>query len=291
MNLAPLSSEFRARNSTGKMPPEWAARLELSYKAAPEKTLVYRQHTGPLLVQRPFYPEADGTCHTYILHPPGGVVGGDSLGLHIDVCEGARCVLTAPGATKFYRAPDGVSRQRVVAKVARGAVCEYLPMETIVFDGANARTEIEVHLTDDATFVGWDIVSLGRPACRERFTTGNFSQRTSILRDGRPIWYERAAIAGGAPVLDATQGLAGQPIFGTMVYAGPLPDEAVDSLRAGLAPAAAGESSITQLHDVVVCRYAGPKVSSARKFFIEAWNGLRRMGQGKPAAAPRIWAT
>jgi urease accessory protein len=263
----------------------------LSYVARPDRTLVHRRHTGPLLVQRPFYPEPDGTCHSYVLHPPGGVAGGDSLELSVTVAAGARCLLTAPGATRFYRAPDAVGRQRVEIRVAAGAVCEYLPMETILFDGANARTETEVHLAGDATFVGWEIVSLGRPAAGERFTTGSFRQRSTIRRDGRPIWFERLALAGGGAGLDAAEGLGGQAVFGTLVYAGPLPGEAVETLRATLAPAATGTAAISQLRDVVVCRYAGPKVASAREFFAEAWAGLRRLGQGKPAVAPRIWAT
>lgn len=291
MRLVSPSADFASPGDTVRAAASWTARLDLSYSAGPDKTLVHRRHTGPLLVQRPFYPEADGTCHTYVLHPPGGVAGGDTLGLHIDVADGARCVLTAPGATRFYRAPGAISRQWIVASVAAGGVCEYLPMETIVFDGANARVETEVHLTGDAAFVGWDIVSLGRPAAGEGFTTGSFRQRTAILRDGRPIWFERASMSGGGAALTAAHGLGGRPIYGTMVYAGPMPPEAVDTLRAGLTPVTTGEASITQLDEVVVCRYAGSKVFAARRFFLEAWDGLRRMGQGKPATAPRIWAT
>ena len=244
-----------------------------------------------MLVQRPFYPEGDGTCHTYILHPPGGVAGGDSLDLSIDVAAGARCVLTAPGATKFYRAPGATSRQRVAVRVAAGACCEYLPMETIVFDGANAHTRTDVHLEGDATFVGWEIVSLGRPAASEDFTTGSFAQRTTLLRDGRPIWFERAAIDGGGPILSAAHGFQGNPIFGTMLYAGALPEDAAEILRARAAPVTTGQASVSQLEDVLVCRYAGPKVSAARSFFVTAWNTLRKLGQGKPASNPRIWAT
>lgn len=286
-----------APNTVATAPPKprWPARLALSYVAGPGRTLVHRRHTGPLLVQRPFYPEPDGTCHSYVLHPPGGVAGGDSLELAVTVAAGARCLLTAPGATRFYRAPDAVSRQRIEVRVAAGGVCEYLPMETIVFDGANARVETEVHLSGDATFVGWDIVSLGRPAAGERFTTGSFHQRATILRDGRPIWFERLALdpdlAGGGAGLAAAHGLGGQPVFGTLVYAGPLPQDAVETLRATLAPAATGTAVISQLRDVVVCRYAGPKVASARAVFAAAWTALRRFGQGKPAVAPRIWAT
>jgi urease accessory protein len=269
----------------------WPARLELAFSLSRDKTVVHSLHRGPMRVQRPFHPEPDGTCHTYILHPPGGVVGGDTLELDVKLAPGARCVLTAPGATKFYRAPGPECRQHVRADIADGAVCEYLPTETIVFDGANAHNRIEVHLAGNATFVGWDIVSLGRPAANEAFARGSFTQRHSVHRDGRPIWFERARFDGGAPALDSTHGLQGHPIYGTMIYAGALPEDAGDKLRDRLAPVPVGMASVSQLRDVLVCRFAGPKVSAAHSFFGDAWNILRKMGQGKPASRPRIWAT
>ncbi|WP_223427282.1 urease accessory protein UreD [Tateyamaria pelophila] len=269
----------------------WVAKLDLDFIRKHEKTLVHKKHVGPMLVQRPFYPESDGTCHSYILHPPGGVAGGDSLGLRINVGAGASSVLTSPGATKFYRSPHRVSTQRIEITVDAGGACEFLPMENIVFNDARARTETEVTLKGDATFVGWDITSLGRPAAQEAFDMGSFEQRTTITRDGRPIWFERAAFDGDADFLRAAYGLSGQPIFGTMIYAGPLPEDAVETIRQHLEPAEFGQVSISQLQDVVVCRYAGSKVRSARQFFLRSWDLLRRLGLGKAACHPRIWST
>lgn len=271
--------------------PRWPARLDLAYRLSRDRTVVHSRHSGPMRVQRPFHPEADGTCHSYVLHPPGGVVGGDTLELRITLAGGSRCLLTAPGATKFYRAPGPDCRQHVQVEAAAGSVCEYLPMETIVFDGAQARSETDVQLSGDAVFVGREIVSLGRPAAAERLATGRFTQRCTITRDGRPIWFERARFDGGAAALGAAHGLQGQPIFGTLIYAGAVPEDAGDRLRARLAPVRDGHGSVSQLEDAVVCRYAGPKVSAARAFLDAAWDLLRLMGQGKPASRPRIWAT
>ena len=58
--------------------------------------------------------------------------------------------------------------------------------------------------------------------------------------------------------------------------------------------AAIGESavfSVSQLDDVVVCRYLGPRVGDGKALFARAWDVLRTLGQGKPADTPRIWAT
>jgi urease accessory protein len=285
------TSKIAEKSKVANAQRHWAARLELSFARGHDRTLVHSRHKGPMLVQRPFYPEDDGTCHSYVLHPPGGVAGGDCLELRIDVGQNARCVLTAPGATKFYRSAHGPGRQTIRIEVGDGGVCEFLPMETILFNGCNAHTQTEVNLSDTATFVGWDIASLGRPAARERFTDGQYSQRYVVTRGGRPIWFERTAIDGNSGILKAAHGLNDFPIFGTMVYAGDLPEDAVEIVRRHLAPVPTGHASITQMQDVIVCRYLGPKVSSARVFFLAIWDNLRNLGQAKCACKPRIWMT
>jgi urease accessory protein len=268
----------------------WLAELELWFALSAGKTrLVRRRHFGPLVVQRPFHPEKDGTCHVYLLHPPGGVAGGDRLELRFHVEAGARALLTTPGATKFYRSEHSAGTQSTHVEVGSGAVCEYLPQETIIFDGGDARLETSVSLASDATYVGWDFLCLGRPAAGERFETGRLSQRIEIRRCGKPIWFERLELHGNSPLLKAAFALAGEPTWGTMIYAGAVAEGAAEQVRAAI-----GEStvfSVSQLDDVVVCRYLGPRVGDGKALFARAWNVLRTLGQGKPADAPRIWAT
>jgi urease accessory protein len=287
---APPVPRDRARYAA--QPSSWPAELELWFASSAGKTrLVRRRHFGPLMVQRPFHPEKDGTCHVYLLHPPGGVAGGDRLDLSFHLDAGARALLTTPGATKFYRSEHGVSAQSAHVEVGAGAVCEYLPQETIVFDGADARIETRISLASDATYVGWDFLCLGRPAAGERFETGRLSQRIEIRRDGRPIWFERLELRGGSPLMGAAFALAGQPTWGTMIHAGAIAEDAAEQVLAAVGEAGRGVFSISQLEDVVVCRYLGPRVSDGKALFVRAWNVLRTSGQGKAADMPRIWAT
>jgi urease accessory protein len=271
-------------------PSSWPAELELWFALSAGKTrLVRRRHLGPLVVQRPFHPEKDGTCHVYLLHPPGGVAGGDSLGLRFHVEAGARALLTTPAATKFYRSEHGAGTQSTEGDVGAGAVCEYLPQETIVYDGGDARMETRISLAPDATYVGWDFLCVGRPAASERFEAGRLSQCIEIRRDGRPIWFERLELHGNSALMGAAYSLAGQPSWGAMIYAGPIAEDAAEQVRAAI-----GESavfSVSQLEEVVVCRYLGPRVAEGKALFVKAWNALRTLGQGKPAETPRIWAT
>lgn len=279
-----------ARARYAAQPSSWPAELELWFALSAGKTrLVRRRHLGPLVVQRPFHPEKDGTCHVYLLHPPGGVAGGDCLDLCFHLDAGARALLTTPGATKFYRSEYSVGTQSTHVEVGAGAVCEYLPQETIVFDGADARMETRVSLASDATYVGWDFLCLGRPAAGERFETGRLSQRVEIRRDGKPIWFERLDLHGSSPLMGAAFALAGQPTWGTMIYAGAVAEDAAEQVRVAIGDREV--FSVSQLEEVVVCRYLGPRVADGKALFVRAWNVLRTSGQGKAAETPRIWAT
>ncbi|BCH24735.1 urease accessory protein UreD [Mesorhizobium sp. L-8-3] len=270
----------------------WRAELELWFAPAGGQTrLLRRRHSGPLMVQRPFHPESDGTCHVYLLHPPGGVAGGDSLELTFHLAEGARVVLTTPGATKFYRSVAGKGSQRSVIDVEAGAVCEYLPQEAIMFDGASADVGTCVTIAETGTYVGWDFTCLGRPAARERFRSGGITQRVEIRRNGKPIWIERFCLPGDSPLQGAAFALAGHPVFGTMVYAGPLRDGLAELARRAAGDMAGCLFSASQLDDVVVCRYLGPHAEQGKILFARVWDALRTALQSKPASAPRIWAT
>lgn len=270
----------------------WKAELELWFEYADRRTrLMRRRHFGPLMVQSPFYPEQDGTCHVYVLHPPGGVAGGDELHLTFHLGSDARSVLTTPGATKFYRSATGKGLQRCVINVAAGAICEYLPQETIVFDGATAEIDTRVALEEGATFVGWDFICLGRPAANERFTTGSITQRVEIVRAGKPIWFERLHLRAGSPLQEAAYGLAGQPVFGAMVYAGPLKGGLADLVLDATGEAGDRVFSVSQLDQAVVCRYLGRHAEEGKQLFAQAWDALRTALQLKPACLPRIWAT
>src|SRR5688572_24226503 len=86
----------------------WKARLALGFSRLEGKTrLTRREHDGPLVVQKPLYPESSaqgsGPCHIIVVHPPGGAAGGDELAIALDAGEGAQALLTTPGAGKWYR--------------------------------------------------------------------------------------------------------------------------------------------------------------------------------------------
>jgi urease accessory protein len=269
----------------------WRAALDLGYRRVGERTvLASRAHHGPLVVQKPLYPEGDAVCQSVVIHPPGGIVGGDRLALTVDAGAGAYVQLTTPGAAKCYRSAGPFAQQRIALRAATGATIEWLPQETIVFDGAKVDLEIAVDLSGEACFMGWDVVCLGRTAAGERFDRGTLRQRLTLARDGQSIFTERAVLHGGAPLLLSPVGLHGNPVFGTFLAAAPaISDTMLDSCRR--VTTMTGEGTVTRLPDVLVGRYRGASAAAARHYFIELWRRLRPALSLRQAVTPRIWTT
>ena len=169
-------------------------------------------------MQKALYPEGDAVCHAVVIHPPGGIAGGDALELNVTVEPGAHALITTPGAAKWYKANGRVASQHV--RLAVDGVLEWLPQEAIVFDAAEVRSSIDIDLAADATMIGWDIVALGRRAAGERYSRGCFAQTIRLSIGGELTWIERTRIAGGDALLDAPVGLAGHHVFGCLWAAG-----------------------------------------------------------------------
>jgi urease accessory protein len=268
--------------------PSWHAELELGYGrygASTRPTL--RRHCGPLRVQKHLYAEGPEVCQHIIVHPPGGIAGGDRLAISATVGADAWAQITSPGAAKWYRA-SGPAYQQLNLKVAAGATLEWLPQESIVYCGAQAELSTQISLEGDARLCYWDIVALGRPACDERFNSGHFQAHLDIRRDGQLLWHERQRICGGDGLLDSAIGLAGQPVFATLIMSGEISPELLESCR-NLPSAVRGD--LSQLPGLLVARCLASEALHARAWLIELWRLLRPALLGRDAVPPRIWST
>lgn len=269
----------------------WQARIALGYRALDGRTvLARREHSGPLRVQKPLYPEGDAVCHTLLLHPPGGIAGGDALRVELDAGPGTHALITTPGATKWYRSAGPLARSDLHLRVGAGAVVEWLPQDAIVFDGARAQARNHIDLASDGRFIGMDLWCLGRTASGERFERGALALDSRITRDGRTLWLEQARLAAGAPLLASAAGLAGAPVFGTLVAAGIDADAALLAACRAV-PAPSGHSGVTRLPGLLLARYRGDCTQAARAWFVHLWALIRPAMTGRPAQTPRIWNT
>lgn len=272
----------------------WEAELKLGFIRRGEGTvLAERTHRGPLRVQKALYPEGEAVCQTLVLHPPSGIAGGDHLHITAQVCQGAHAQLTTPGAGKWYRSGGPDASQRLEFAIADDATLEWLPQETIVFDGAKAHMQTRIALTGSARFIGWEVLCLGRTASGERFHEGQISLDTRIERDGRPLWIERGLLHGDDPLLASPAGFAEATVSATLVATLPL-DFAPAPLLAAcreIAPADSARHGLTVLPSLLVARYLGHHSEAARHWLTQLWMQLRPPLLGREAVPPRIWNT
>jgi urease accessory protein len=279
----------------------WAARLDLAYRSEPWhdgelRTVLQRRHEGPLRVLASLYPEAPAVCHNVIVHPPGGIVGGDTLNTEADLSEGAHALVTTPGATRFYRSAGEVAQQSIDARIATGARLEWLPLETIVHSGALAENRLRFALAPGAEMIGWDVLALGLPAAGERFERGSFTQ--SIELPG--TWLERARLdATDRRLFDSPLGWAGHSVLATLWFAAgtPLAPARRDALLEAAREAATGSAlsasaGASSAHaEVVVLRALAPRAEPAMALLAQVWARWRTLAWALAPCPPRVWRT
>lgn len=270
-------------------PEGWCASLTLGFEHRDGRSvLAHKRQRGPLAVQRTFHP-GDGACHLYLLHPPGGVVGGDRLDVSVDVAAPARALITTPGAAKFYRSAGPHAAQRQRLRVPDGGSLEWFPRESILFPGARVDTRTEVDLEGGARFIGWEILALGRPAIGERFSDGRATLGLQVRRDGRPLLMERLRI-DEAGDLDGASGLRGHPVTATFLASEAGPDD-LSAVRERLGASADRPAAATLVDRLLVVRCLDTAAERVHGIFVGLWDILRPRLLGMDPCPPRIWAT
>ncbi|MBD8632013.1 urease accessory protein UreD [Oxalobacteraceae sp. CFBP 8755] len=266
--------------------PAWEASLALGFVRDGDTTrLVRRTHRGPLRVQKALYPEGPGACHVIVVHPPGGVVGGDRLEIDVDAGPACSVLATSPGAAKWYRANGRVSQQAVRLRIAAGAAIEWLPQETIFYDAASVDLDHDVDLTAGSTYIGSEVLCFGRVAAGEAFTRGRIRQRTRIRQEGRLLWWEQGILTPDG--IASPLGMRGHAVCATLLAVGrPVPAALQAHVRA-LDPQLAS----SQVKSVFVVRYLGDDGEAARAVMAQVWALLRPHLLDRPACPPRIWLT
>ncbi|MDN3516401.1 urease accessory protein UreD [Aquisalimonas lutea] len=268
----------------------WLGWLDLDYQVRGGRTvLVRRRHEGPLLVQRSFHPEGP-VCHNYVIHPPGGLAGGDRLNLDVRIGPEGHALLTTPAAAKFYRTERAAAVQEQTFDVGDGAALEFLPMESILHGRSDTVLRNRFRLAPDARLCTWDILCLGRPGSGDHFEGARCRQELVIERSGAPLLHECLNLAHGDPLLERPWGLDGHSAIATLV-ATPAPDDLEARLREALVGVEGVRLGVTRMNDVLVLRCLAPGTEVARGVLERAWRVLREPVLGRAPSPPRIWKT
>ncbi|MDB5844094.1 MAG: Urease accessory protein UreD, partial [Polaromonas sp.] len=258
-------------------------------------TVAHFRHSGPLRILQSLYPEGDGICHNVIVHPPGGLVGGDTLDLAFSAGPGAHGLVNTPGATRFYRSTGEAALQRTTLSLQAGARMEWLPLEAICYSGCLAENRLTLDLAPGAELIGWDVTAFGLPAASLPFALGHFCQHIEMPG----VWLERARIAASDLLLmDSPLGLAGHRCMASVFF---VAGSKLERNRRQAALEVARE--VIEAHDlratagatspdgqVVVVRVLAPLVEPAMALLRQVWQAWRGHFWQQPASMPRIWS-
>ncbi len=275
----------------------WRGHLSLEYRRAGDRTVLLDRHSGPLRVLKSLYPEAPGVCHTVLVHPPGGVVGGDTLAIEASLGAGTHALLTTPGATRFYRSAGATATQTLAVHVADGARLEWLPLESIVHGGAIVESSLRFELAAGAEMIGWDLLALGLPASDKAFDAGSWRQRIELPG----VWLEQGRVAADDTLLlDSPLGFAGQRVLATLWFAAGSP--LASARRERLIEVARGtvegaddlrqRAGVTSMQPrLVVLRLLAPRVEPAMQLLAAVRAAWRDAAWQLPPCPPRVWGT
>lgn len=278
----------------------WRGSLSLDYRRDPHssapRTVVHDRHDGPLRVLASLYPEGPAVCHNVLVHPPGGVVGGDELMIECRLAEGAHALVTTAGATRCYRSTGAPALQALNAVLAADTRLEWLPLETIAYSGCIAENRLRFTLAPGAEMIGWDVLALGLPTSNQPFERGSFRQ--SIELPGR--WLERGLTAAAdTRLLDSALGWAGRRVMGTLWFAsgaampGPRRDLLLDAARAVVDthPLKTSAGATTPQDGVIVLRALAPRVEPLMDLLAGVWSEWRQVAWQLGTCTPRVWHT
>lgn len=278
---------------------QWSANLALAFSQQPtgRSALTSNVHTGPLLVQKPLYPEGPAVCHATILHPPSGIAGGDELNIAVTVHEGAHAALTTPGATRWYKANGKPASQTVTLRVDAGARLDWLPLENLIFEQADATNDTHIHLAAGAHAIGWDCYQLGSVVTQGHWQAGRITLHSTLHYDGKLVWTEAGQVDAQHPIRRRGAGLAQFPLMATIWSVGPVIGAEqmaqmteslpwTDRLRAG-----ASQISLDATTSLILVRALGTHAEAVRQLMIRCWQHLRPLHLGTTAVPLRLWRT
>ena len=274
----------------------WHAQLHLDYQRADQRSVARHTHSGPLRILQSLYPEGDAVCHNVLVHPPGGLVGGDTLDIRVVAADGAHGLITTPGATRFYRSEGEPAIQRTDISLTGKARLEWLPLEAICYNQCQAENHLTLKLEPESEFMGWDVTAFGLPLANQPFESGQLLQHIEVPG----IWLERGRLlASDTRLMDGPLGLAGHRCMASLFFvAGEKLErtrraQALDVAREVIdAHALCATAGVTSPNSqVVVVRVLAPVVEPAMDLLRQVWGRWRQHFWHMAAPSPRIWST
>ena len=270
----------------------WQACQNLGFALKGHKTvLAENAHVGPLMVQKPFYPEDASCCHIYLIHPPGGIVGGDELTINVNLDTHSHALITTPAANKFYRSDGRLAVQNQIFNVSEHATLEWLPQETVYFNDAFSQSKTKIILNETSKLFAWEVQCLGLPAQKELFNSGSCLQHFEVWQKQQPLLLESNRFIGSDSQLSSPWGMNKQTSVGTFA----LTDRETRIDRSQVLGLLKNfpdtVSACTHVNGLFIIRALALYAEPIKDLFIKLWEVLRPILLECQPCPPRIWQT
>ena len=259
-----------------------AARLAFANRIN-RNSIVERYASAPVRILTPSV--QGGIPEAVLANTSGGIAGGDTSHVEILVAQNAQALVTGQAAEKIYRSIDMPASIRTVIKIEDDSTLEYLPQESILFDGAKLNRAVNISLGASSCLLLSEMFVLGRWAMKEDFTRGIFLDRWSIDVAGQPIWREGLRVEGGLSSLSSSLGFANARALATIFYVGANAGEVLGLARDAIGPM----GGATIVRDMLVVRMLGNEAGVLKQQLGEIISIIRAAALGRPAEVPRVW--
>ena len=259
-----------------------AARLAFANRCN-RNSIVERYASAPVRILTPSV--QGGIPEAVLANTSGGIAGGDTSHVDILVAQNAQALVTGQAAEKIYRSIDMPASIRTVIKIEDDSTLEYLPQESILFDGAKLNRAVNISLGARSCLLLSEMFVLGRWAMKEDFTRGIFLDRWSIDVAGQPIWREGLRVEGGLSSLSSSLGFANARALATIFYVGANASEVLGAVRDAIGPM----GGATIVRGMLVVRMLGNEAGMLKQQLGEIISIIRASALGRPAEVPRVW--
>jgi len=268
--------------------PEGVARLVFVHQGTTRLARLFQK--APLRVLMPRPAPGEPPC-AVLLNTGGGIVGGDALQVAVRLETGAAAVVTSQAAEKAYRSAGPEATVDVGLDLGHRTWLEWLPQETILFDGARLRRTLRVDAAPQARLLAADMLVFGRRARGEQYRTGLLSDRWEVHVERRLVWADAVRLAPEpGPVLDAPFGFAGAGALATCIYVASDAGDRIEFARE-LAESSNVRSGATNMGPVLVVRWLGDDPAPVRQALRRFCARFRHAVAGLPEQVPAIWRT
>jgi len=225
----------------------------------------------------------DGALEAVLLNTAGGMTGGDRFNWVVEAGAGTWLRVTSQSAERIYRSAGGVARVRTSLRIGAGATLEWLPQETILFDGARLERTLEIDIQHGATLLAVESIVLGRRAHGELARSGSLIDRWRVSRNGLPLLMEALRLEGLQRALESPATGNGAAALATVLLVAPDAEQRIDEIRAMLPNGSGLEAGASAFRGMALVRILATDGDRLRPSLAAL---LARLGGGP---LPRVW--